>query len=241
MTQTKMRLGEFLVKNNIITQDELTQALNHQETRGGKLGNALISLNIISEDRLLEALKQHLKVPTMELENRDIPEDTLNTIPPKLVRKHTAVPVQIQKDSLGKNTLLLAMSNPMDINAIEEIGFATGMKVSPVLAKDSQIHALIRRYYEEDTNIPENNKPSSEKQDIVQNPQSAPGESDTNWQEKINSIPSLQTYGWDKRPEAFKITEQSEEMRMLFDLMDLLVKKGLVTEDELEEILSQYL
>jgi hypothetical protein len=236
-----MRLGEFLIMNSIITQDELDRALNHQETRGGRLGDALIYLNIISEDKLLAALRYHLKVPTMELENRDIPEDILNTMPSNLVRKHHAVPVQIKKDPSGKNTLLLAMSNPMDINAIEEIEFATGIKVVPVLAKDSQIHALIRRYYEEDTNIPRGEKPPPKKQDIANARQKAPGELDIDWREEIDSIPSLKTYGWDKDSAAFELTEQSEEMRMLFDLMDLLVKKGLVTEDELEKILAQYL
>ena len=78
MTKEKMRLGEFLIKNNIITQDELDQALNHQETRGGRLGDALIYLNIISEDKLLAALRYHLRVPAMDLENRDIPEIHLN-------------------------------------------------------------------------------------------------------------------------------------------------------------------
>ena len=125
MTKIKIRLGEFLIKNNIITQDELTQALNHQETRGGRLGDALVYLNIISEDKLLAALRYHLRVPAMELENRDIPEDVITTIPPSLARKYHAVPVQIKNDPSGKQNVLIAMSNPLDMNAIEELEFAT--------------------------------------------------------------------------------------------------------------------
>ena len=115
------------------------------------------------------------------------------------------------------------------------------MKVVPVLAKDSQIHALIRRYYEDDTEIPKEKKPSPEKPDTAKDRQGKPGELNIDWQEELNSIPSLKTYGWDKNSAAFEITEQSEEMKILFDLMNLLLKKGLVTEEELKELRSQYL
>ena len=240
MTQTKMRLGEFLIKNNIITQDQLMQALNHQETRGGRLGEALVYLNIISEDKLLAALRYHLRVPAMELENRDIPEDLLTIIPPSLARKYNAVPVRIKDDSSGRQNLLVAMSNPLDMKAIEEIEFASGIKVLPVLAKDSQIQALIRRYYAEDTEIANEKRPSPEKPDAEKTHQGKPGELNINWKEELDTVPSLKTYGWDKDSAAFEMTEQSEEMKMLFSLMDLLLRKGLISEEELEKIRSRY-
>lgn len=240
MTQTKMRLGEFLIKNNIITQDQLTQALDHQETRGGRLGEALVYLNIISEDKLLAALRYHLRVPAMELENRDIPDNVLTVMPPSLARKYHAVPVRIKEDSSGKKNLLVAMSNPLDMGAIEEMEFATGIKVVPVLAKDSQIQALIRRYYEEDTRIANEKKPPPAKPDPVKIHQGKPGELNINWKEELDTIPSLKTYGWDKDSAAFEMTEQSEEMKLLFGLMELLLKKGLVTEEELENIRSKH-
>ena len=229
-----------MINNNIVTEDELTQALDHQETRGGRLGEALVYLNIISEDKLLAALRYHLRVPAMELENRDIPEDVRDTIPPGLARKYHAVPIRIKDDSSGKMNILFAMSNPLDMNAIEELEFATGMKVVPVLAKDSQIQALIRRYYEVDAKISQEKKPVTERPVTTKPHQGAPGELNIDWEKELNSIPSLRTFGWDKDSAAFEITEQSEEMKILFSLMDLLLKKGLVTEEELERIRSQY-
>jgi hypothetical protein len=241
MAQNKMRLGEFLIKNNIITQDELTQALSHQETRGGRLGDALIYLNIISEDKLLAALRYHLRVPAMDLENRDIPKNALTIMPPSLARKYHAIPVQLKEESPGKKNLLVAMSNPMDVNAIEEIEFAAGIKVVPVLAKDSQIHALIRRYYEEDSSFTEEATAEPKKPETTHEKPGKPGELNIDWKEELDSIPSLKAFGWDKESASFEMTEQSEEMKMLFGLMNLLMKKGLVTEEELEEIRSRYL
>jgi hypothetical protein len=241
MTKNKMRLGEFLINNNIITQDELKQALNHQETRGGRLGDALVYLNIISEDKLLAALRYHLKVPAMDLENRDIPENIITIVPSSLARKYHAVPIQIKEGTSGKRNLLLAMSNPMDVSAIEEIEFATGIKVVPVLAKDSQIHVMIRRYYEEDSKIPEEKKPAPKNTETAKSRQSKPGDLNINWEEELDSVPSIKAFGWDRDSSSFEMTEQSEEMKMLFGLMELLVKKGLVTKEELDDMRSQYL
>ena len=105
----------------------------------------------------------------------------------------------------------------------------------------SQIHAMIRRYYEEDSKIPEEKKPEPKKKETTQNQRSKPGDLNINWEEELDSVPSIKAFGWDKDSSSFEMTEQSEEMKMLFGLMELLVKKGLVTKEELEDMRSQYL
>jgi len=147
--QTKMRLGEFLVTKNIITRDDLSRALRYQENWGGKLGEALISLKIISEDKLLAALKYHLELPVINLEKVSVPPEVVRLVPKETAKKFKAVPVKVG-DVGGKKSLFVAMANPLDLTAIEEIQFASGLRVQPVLAREKGIIYAMRQLYEID-------------------------------------------------------------------------------------------
>jgi type IV pilus assembly protein PilB len=144
--ETKMRLGEFLVAKNIITRDDLSRALRYQENWGGKLGEALINLRVISEDKLLAALKYHLNLPVINLENLGVPQEILRLVPKETVKKFKAVPVKVG-DVGGKRSLFVAMANPLDLTAIEEIQFAAGMRVQPVLSREKGIIYAMRQLY----------------------------------------------------------------------------------------------
>jgi hypothetical protein len=147
--QSKMRLGEFLVTKSIITRDELSRALRYQENWGGKLGEALINLKIISEDKLLAALKYHLDLPVINLESISVPPEVLRLVPKETAKKFKAVPVKVGEIG-GKKSLYVAMANPLDLTAIEEIQFASGLRVQPVLAREKGIIYAMRQLYEID-------------------------------------------------------------------------------------------
>lgn len=144
-----MRLGEFLVTKNIITRDDLSRALRYQENWGGKLGEALINLKILSEDKLLASLKYHLDLPVINLESVSVPPEVLRLVPKETVKKFKAVPVKVA-DVDGKRSLFVAMANPLDLTAIEELQFASGLRVQPVLAREKGIIYAMRQLYEID-------------------------------------------------------------------------------------------
>jgi hypothetical protein len=146
MAKPKMRLGEFLVSRNLISRQDLARALEHQKQNGGKLGRILVTLNLITEDKLLSALKYHLEIPILDLEDMVIDPVVLRLVPKKLVEKHSLLPVKIIT-TFGKRTLLVVMSNPMDIEAINEVEFAAGVFVQPVLAKERDLMRALNRYY----------------------------------------------------------------------------------------------
>ncbi|GEM_PF-659223 len=150
MAETKMRLGDFLVSRKIITEGQLSRALQYQKQWGGRLGEALIFLRIVSEDKLLAALKYHLEIPIMDLQEIDIPADVIRLISREMAGKYKAVPVKITV-SFGKKTLLVAMSDPLDIKAVEEMQFVSGHKIQPVLSKEHSIMNALSDYYKLDT------------------------------------------------------------------------------------------
>jgi len=146
MARPKMRLGEFLVSRKLISRENLNRALEHQKENGGRLGRILVMLNLITEDKLLSALKYHLEIPILDLEDMVIDPEILKRVPRKLVEKYTLLPVKVTT-SFGKRTLLVVMSNPMDIEAINEVEFAAGIFVQPVLAKERDLLRAMNKYY----------------------------------------------------------------------------------------------
>jgi len=146
MAVERMRLGDFLVSKKIITSDQLKSALLHQQQWEGRLGEALIFLRILSEDKLLAALKYHLEIPIIDIEDSDISPQVIKLISKKMAEKYKAVPIRITL-SFGKKTLLVAMSDPLDISAIEELQFTSGYKIQPVLSKERSIKNALGKYY----------------------------------------------------------------------------------------------
>ncbi len=147
MVEQKKLLGELLVENNIVTEDDIQRALRYQNQYGCKIGQALVSLNIITENKLLAALRYHCGLPVVDLGNIEIPPQIIRLISGEMAERYTAVPVRIEETGKGK-TLLVVMSNPSDLNAIEELQFIAGYKISPVLAKESDLQAALLKYYD---------------------------------------------------------------------------------------------
>jgi hypothetical protein len=142
MAPKKKRFGELLVEKKVITEDDLNRALSYISKNGGRVGDALVALEIISESQLLSALRYHFGIPAVELRRIRIRKDIIGLLPKDTALKHRAVPFKI-KDK----TLLVVMSNPMDINAIEDIEFASGYRIQPILSKESEIAKALDAYY----------------------------------------------------------------------------------------------
>lgn len=139
-----VRLGELLIKKNLLTQAQLEEALQAQVIFGGKLGTVLIEMGLISEDKLAEVLANLLNIPCAKPgQLQKIPEEVIKIISPELAEKHKVVPVAVN----GKK-LTLAMANPFDLKSVDEISFRTGYIIQPVLALEVRLVFALEKYYD---------------------------------------------------------------------------------------------
>jgi len=138
-----MKLGELLIKENLITEEKLDKALEEQNTHGGRLGTNLVKLGFVSEKQLVSALSKQHNVPGIDLNTVDIDENVLKIVPATVATKYELVPIS----RVGK-MLTVAMVNPDDIFALEDIKFSTGFEVQPVIASENSIRNALEKYYE---------------------------------------------------------------------------------------------
>jgi len=136
------RLGELLVRENMITSAQLQQAADEQKRGGGRLGASLVKLGMIDEKALLAFLSKQYHVPSVNLEEVKIDPEVLKLISEEVAVKHQVVPVQRAGASL-----VIAMADPSNIFAIDDIKFLTGYNIEVVVASEAQVAKAIERYY----------------------------------------------------------------------------------------------
>ena len=138
-----MRLGSLLIKENLITEEQLEKALEEQETNGGRLGSNLVKLGYISEKQLISTLSKQHNVPGVDLNTVEIDPEVLQLIPSNIATKYELIPLS----RIGK-ILTVAMVNPDDIFALEDIKFSTGFEIQPVIASELSIRNTLEKHYE---------------------------------------------------------------------------------------------
>ena len=136
------KIGEILLKANLITNDQLHQALQEQKRSGERLGSLLVKLGFLAEEEILSCLSKQFGVPAIDLETFQIESSVLETIPIKTAKKYTVIPI-----SRVGGTLTLAMADPSDIFAIEDIKFMTNYNIEPVVASERAIAEAIDSQY----------------------------------------------------------------------------------------------
>ncbi len=137
-----IRLGELLTKASLISQDQLKEALKVQKETGGKLGETLIKLGFVSEEDITECLSQQFGVPSINLQHFEIDASVIKLIPADVARKYNILPV----NKTGA-TITIAMADPTNVFAMDDIKFMTGYNVEPVVASELGIKAAIDNYY----------------------------------------------------------------------------------------------
>ncbi|MDF1536017.1 MAG: type IV-A pilus assembly ATPase PilB [bacterium] len=137
------RLGEMLVKAKIISEDQLKQALEEQSKSGGRLGYNLAKLNILEEAEIVSFLSKQYGVPSINLVDFEVDPGIIKLIPGKTAKKYQLVPI-----SRTGGTLTLAMADPTNVFALDDIKFMTGYNVEPVVASETAIEDAIMKYYE---------------------------------------------------------------------------------------------
>ncbi len=141
----KIRIGDVLVAAGAITEEQLQEGLAKQKETGRKLGNALVDLGFISNDMLITVLTTQLGIDYIELKGAKIEDKVIHMVPEAMVTKYQAIPIEIDPDN--PNILKVAMADPMDIMAMDDIGLVTNLQVEPMLASEEGIKNAIDKYY----------------------------------------------------------------------------------------------
>lgn len=141
----KIRIGDVLVAAGAITEEQLQEGLAEQKETGRKLGNALVDLGFISNDMLITVLTTQLGIDYIELKGAKIEDKVIHMVPESMVTKYQAIPIEVDPDN--PNILKVAMADPMDIMAMDDIGLVTNLQVEPMLASEEGIKNAIDKYY----------------------------------------------------------------------------------------------
>jgi type IV pilus assembly protein PilB len=136
------KLGELLVKSNFITSQQLGKALEDQKASGGKLGDSLIRLGLVKEGELVGFLSKQYGMPSVNLAELKISPDVIKIIPNDVAIKYQVIPV-----SLKNSTLIVAMVDPSNIFAIDDIKFLTGYRIEPMITSESAMAHALDTYY----------------------------------------------------------------------------------------------
>ena len=230
MTEVK-KIGEMLKEAGFIDDFQLQSALSHQRNWGGKLGHILIELDFVREEELARVIAEKLKIPYVNLFEPEVPETVINLIKPEFAKKYRVVPAM--KD---KGMLILAMADPLDIEAVDAIRFATGLNIKPSLALESEIRDAIRKYYDGEEIVRKQPKvpfyrgahSTGGKMEIIRG-------SDLSMpkpEEDSTHSPLL------SREESVNQTLQDTRMR-IDALASLLIEKGLISREELVSMIYQ--
>ncbi|WNG20110.1 type IV-A pilus assembly ATPase PilB [Cystobacter fuscus] len=138
------RLGELLVRENLISVQQLRKAQEEQQKNGTRIGTALIKTGAIEESKLTDFLSKQYGVPAINLKDFDIDAEIIKLVPKEVAEKHLVIPVNRAGPSL-----IVAMCDPSNIYAVDDLKFLTGYNVEPVVASEISIREAIERYYAE--------------------------------------------------------------------------------------------
>ncbi|HEX8674727.1 MAG TPA: type IV-A pilus assembly ATPase PilB [Longimicrobium sp.] len=138
------RIGEQLVRENLINQEQLSRALDDARSNGTRVGFSLVKLGFLAEQDLVRALARQHRVPAVDLERVKLDPRILKLIPTEIATKHQVLPLR----RVGR-TLTVAMSNPTDLGVIDDLKFITRLDIEPVIAGDFTLKKTIDREYEQ--------------------------------------------------------------------------------------------
>ena len=136
------KLGQILLKEGLITQNQMDEAVKINEKTNARLGRILVKLGYVENKSIVECLARKYNFPVINIEEHNIPEEVIKRVPYELAKKHFSIPIDY-KD----NTLIVAMSDPTDSIAIEDIQFKTNLSIKATLSMENSIIDALRKYY----------------------------------------------------------------------------------------------
>src|SRR4029453_11925506 len=137
-----VRIGELLLKEKLITPEQLQQALTQQKANGGKLGYNLVKMGFVKDEQITTLLSKQYGVPSINLAQFKIDPTIVKLVPTETARKYQIIPL-----SRSGSTLTIAMTDPTNVFAMDDIKFMTGYTVEPVVASEIAITDAVEKYY----------------------------------------------------------------------------------------------
>lgn len=138
------QLGELLIERGILNQAQLEKGLLVQQEKGGLIGEILVELGFVKEEDIAQALTAQYGFPYLPLSNYDINPEIVNIVPGRVARQYLLVPI----DKIGNN-LTVAMSNPLNVQAIEDVELLSGCSIQAFVSTSSDIKKAIAKYYKD--------------------------------------------------------------------------------------------
>jgi type IV pilus assembly protein PilB len=142
------RLGELLVRNQLIDNQQLNQALEDQKLNGGRIGTCLVRLGFVKEEELSAFLSKQYGVPSINLSDFEVDPEIVRQVPAEIAQKYQIVPV-----NRAGSTLIVAMNDPSNLFAIDDLKFMTGFNIEVVVATESSIKIAIDQYYDQSASL----------------------------------------------------------------------------------------
>jgi hypothetical protein len=246
----RKKLGEWLISQGKATPAEVEKALAHQQETGGRLGHELMQMGVVSEQGLTEALAASLGLPAQEPALDQADPNALATLRDRFCEANDVFPLSLERGK-GRAVLTVAMADPLNLPAIEEMEFTTGAKVVPRLASRTRIREAIRKHYPRARAEPRRKPPPPPPEALLAGkaPRAAPDpylleEPATTPPPRAAQTPVLQgtiehdleyLVGEPLRGQQLALVEQVE--RRQNRLIALLTQKGLLTRDEVLKLL----
>src|SRR5215467_360061 len=136
------KLGETLLKDNLITPQQLKDALDYQRIHGGRLASTLVKLGMLSDEEVTAVLSRQYGVSSVNLDLFEVDPAAVSLVPQETAEKYMVLPL-----SRVGATLTLAMVDPTNVFAVDDIKFMTGLSVEPVVVSETALNNALRRYY----------------------------------------------------------------------------------------------
>jgi hypothetical protein len=150
----RLKIGQILISKSLITPEQLASALADQETSGKRLGHILVARGAIEEEALVKVVAGQLRLPVARIRGKTIDPEILELVPSDLSEKHRCLPLFLRQED-GSKQLFVAMEDPSDSAAVDDISFRVGLKVRPVLVAPSELQDAIERHYHSTELMPE--------------------------------------------------------------------------------------
>ncbi len=235
---TRKKLGQLMTDAGVIDEMQLKNALSDQQKWGDRLGQTLVKMGFVTEEIMCKALSSQLKIPSVNLAKTDIPDDVFGLIDRETAQKYGVIPVMTKKEG-NKQILFLAMSDPTNLKAVDDIQFLTSCVIRPLIALESQIQVAINRCFDGlrhdpyPTDAEKRGKPApapaAERPMVVHRRGS-----------KVAHLPSAQGNLGQNLPESLDDAARQDDGRPhpskeMLALLKLLWKKGIITKHEFIE------
>lgn len=183
INRRRLRLGDLLISQGIINEEQLQKGLELQKEKGCKLGEALVEGNIVSEETIMKTLGEQLHLAYVDLTNAKIEDAILELVPSSLLKKHMMIPFEYAEDN--PNVLRVAMVDPLDIEAADDINIVTNLQVETVITTRRSLNMALDKYFGQKEVFSAVDEYAKEKEAKLE-------ESEELYNEDVNSSPIVQ-------------------------------------------------